>query len=133
MRKIKFRGLDRSGIWHYGAFAETINTSGKLYNMPSSLCAFIIDAHYDDKVELFYEFVGIETVGQYTGLIDKNGKEIYGGDILKIISNQKGLVGWSEEFAGFVLIVNRMLYPFEGLPELLEIIGNIHQNPELME
>lgn len=71
-----------------------------------------------------------DTVGQYTGLTDKNGKKIFEGDILEFV--QKVIVRWNDTFGGFVLdpVVRSNAYlqwmMFDNGIIPYEIIGNIH-------
>lgn len=84
----------------------------------------------------------IETqYGQFTGQYDKNGKEIYGGDIVFIkgeveILDIKGKIEYSETFAQYIItntgdIVNEA-EPL-GDYEDIEVMGNIYDNPDLLE
>ena len=90
----------------------------------------------DGKLE-----VTTDNLMQYTGIKDKNGKEIYEGDIVKYL-NRIGKIEWHEYQASFDLTYVKAI---EGLPYIkirpisnnqwridLEIIGNIHENPELL-
>ena len=68
---------------------------------------------------------------QYTGLKDKNGREIYEGDILKC-ELYFGAVEWIEDWAMFAINNDRL----ESLilwASVSEIIGNIYENPELLK
>ena len=134
MREIKFRGKHiTTGEWLYGSHYDDCGEEYILPNMPGSA------VDYED-----YQ-VDPNTVGQYTGLKDKNGKEIYEGDIL---TNERGdilhVVAYSEEEARFVGIIPSLKEksgkPFTtGLnqPWLTnkekKFIGNIHDNPELLK
>ena len=120
-REIKFRGKSiDTGEWIYGNL-QVPGKPGVEYFM------------WDE--ELYQRAVYPETVGQYTGLKDKYGKEIYERDIVTI-GLCTALVTWNEELATFAL-----QFDFEdkvGRKSLGEwddtiVISNIHDNPELMK
>lgn len=82
-----------------------------------------------------------ETVGQYTGLTDKDGKKIFEGDIVKI-EDDDGNTNFSDGGIGDVVFYRGIWYVsgevHNGLYDLernyyVSVIGNIHDNPELLE
>lgn len=125
MREIIFRGkrID-NGKWIEGSL---------LYDTENSL-AYIAE-HFEDKAAYLREVIP-ETVGQYTGLTDKNGKRIFEGDIVKaynICGEEEGIgvVHWSELFTAWHYADNKCVYG--GDIASYEVIGNTHENHELLK
>ena len=133
MRTIKFRGkrVD-NGEWVEGFLIGLYNPQIK---------ENVIKQSFIHNGTIFYnpDKVTPETVGQFTGLTDKNGKEIYEGDILKFEAESpypfaimnNGVVKY--EPCKFYLDdgVNQIGIHVDNWYEL-EVIGNIHDNPELL-
>ena len=121
MRRIKFRGKSKdTGEWLYGALIP---------NGKKSACIAPF------KKALALESVKPETVGQFIGLLDKNGKEIYEGDITKADSGEIYEICWYDDLASFMgeMVYNEkpfMLFDIETAKQT--VIGNIHDNPELL-
>lgn len=137
MREILFRGKQvDNGEWVYGAYCGLCRMTNKAGDFGY---AHLIRQSNDEPL---YR-VDPKTVGEYTGLTDKNGKKIFEGDIVK----------WTDEYfndykSEVIYCCDKYNYPafdFEkhdyecnGLQYAhedcyLEVIGNIHNNPELIK
>lgn len=136
MRTIKFRGKRcDNGEWAYGYYARLRNEFKEWHCIMTEEDAsenYIKDCN---GYNMLYTPVNHNTVGQFTGLLDKNGKEIYEGDILK--ASDVGLLEVRFVRGVFAFLWNGNLddeFP-TGSPthEWAEVIGNIHDNPELLK
>jgi len=129
MREIKFRALkdDMSNSnWVYGSLIYDCYGNPRIQE--------------STETDLLFTTCFKDTEGQFTGFTDKNGKEIYEGDIFP--STSKGIKFYKLIFenGGFVLYHNygywgtiaRFIEASEKFNFNLEIIGNINENPELI-
>lgn len=122
-REIKFRGkrLD-NGKWVYGSL---IIRHGAYYIAVSMFDLVKQDCEYP---------VAPTTVGQYTGLKDRNGREIYEGDILQAGHFGEGtdVVVWDNENARYIGRSPQGCISYVGREPSVTLLGNIHDNPELL-
>ena len=120
MRTIKFRAQDiASNKWLFGDIRHHKN----------DVCIFEQGGNKGEQVKP-------ETVGQFTGLRDRKGTEIYEGDILLYNGNRR-TVEW--KYGTFGLSMHENGFPFQAFYELpvpivdSTVIGNVFDNPELMK
>ena len=158
MREMIFRGksigLKDAGCWVHGFYAQ-LNDGLR----PDWLRHFILTGklHYNDyngKEDICKSEIDPETLGQYTGLKDRNGKRIFEGDILQVThldgvehcavefglfepfssNRSKAVVGfylyWASDKGKYNKYAN-LCYWLEERDAVL--VGNIYDNPELME
>lgn len=129
MRTIKFRGKDaENGMWIYGDLFQRIGFYPQ-----------IIEYFADDNGKLAYRGIAVQenTVCQFTGLHDKDGKEIYEGDIVQSVYYKDfvyKVVYDDNRFASFCLERKKNMFRhFFGEAKDCEVIGNIYDNPELLK
>ena len=147
MRNIIFRGKIKSNNnWIYST--GYIKSEDKIYLMTSSAQILTGDwlrgeATLDESMGGLIEVIP-ETVGMSTGLIDKQGKEIYEGDIIKFDNYEvKGhkrhlveymaKVSYWELKSGFLAYINAETFFTSEVFYDCEVIGNIYKNPELIK
>ena len=156
MREIKFRGLRTDGQgWVYGYYYQ--------YNGQDIIC---YENHSDSADTYHYEPVLPESVGQFTGLKDINGTDIYEGDVMngiqreqcdkegenaykvteRVVFNRGSFKVFGKHISDGHTRDNNCLYQFMWVEtwgniissekyfqiDEIEVIGNIHQNPELL-
>ncbi|HSH24219.1 MAG TPA: YopX family protein [Massilibacterium sp.] len=161
MREIKFKGKAKMSIeelddMHFehdnGWLVGNLITNGKNGRSPY-IVGNLVETDPEYIVHEFWMPVYPESVGQYTGLTDKHGTEIYEGDIVKsatqndIIKFEYGsfmVMGLHEDkyereysmlyhFLVDATIPNEKHSKFDGVTTTLEVTGNIYENPELSE
>ena len=121
MREILFRGKNDRGEWIEGFYIK------------DAIETYIYDKYRNTRMQSVLP----ETIGQYTGLTDKNGKKIFEGDIVRYGDTvHEAVFEQRNGTAYFGLVYNPLeTLPFGHYQDLrqIEVIGNIHDNPESLK
>ncbi len=130
-REIKFRAWDED--------CEVMYYSDKEYEECNDGCSFgfhegrvvawLRETESQTLDEPAYDYGKPVDVEQYTGKKDKNGVEIYEGDV----DESGGIVVWNQDDASFYMDHPSEMHALIDTDKWFEVIGNIHQNPELLE
>jgi len=127
MREIKFRGISEEGNkWVFGDLFHGV-----------TYISINVTERFDNYNSIKHVVVNPETVGQYTGLNDKNGNEIYEGDILEFSMHARECGSVIFRDGSFMVFRNSddcCIADFEDENGyFFEILGNIYENTELIE
>ncbi|EAC3408818.1 TPA: YopX family protein [Listeria monocytogenes] len=140
MREIEFRGkrID-NGEWVYGNLMQFEDSATFIFADERKGASTLTYAHF---IINNMHAIDEKTIGQYTGLKDKNGNKIFEGDIVRNINGEYSYIGIvnKDRYTFYIKgVAPKDNYDFADVSDTvtgkssLIVIGNIHENPELLE
>ena len=127
-REILFRGKRKNGQWVYGSLVVSENINPAIY----------YEVGKGLVKQLDWCYVNSDSIGQYTGLTDKEGNKIFEGDVVIIGEKLKtkviyydGAFRMQSEFSPTPIDTTEMGYMMREFS--VRVIGNVHDNPELIK
>lgn len=125
MRQIKFRGKRRYGSkWIEGVLLTDNKT---VYDI------LYPEVQSDGKLKFRRFEVDPDTIGQFTGLVDRNGKEIYENDIVSFHRKRRSfLVMWNDDLCVYQFSDGSLINSDDNYSAIIFVVGNAFDNPELL-
>ena len=124
IRQIKFRALSNGEWWYSDDEAYVLKDDNGVLKLYED------ETFYNDKRR---NLVEIGEAHQFTGLLDKNGKEIYESDLVNVwVDDEKHVAEVIYSGAGFCFNYGKEHEPYLGEVEFDEVIGNIYENKDLI-
>ena len=127
MRQTKFKGFTKDLVNNMWIEGDLIHYDKDDYSILPQYCRYWDISHDGNRVEK-------ESIVQFTGLKDKNGKEIYEKDILELSEGDRFYVSWNRMNSRFVLknsydkVIDLAIWDMPGA----KVIGNIFENKHLL-
>ena len=115
-----FRTNYKNGDWVYGLVTRLYDE--RFENLPAEMT----NTSGVSCIEVDYK-----TVGRFTGLTDRNSVKIFEGDILEVLNGNRGYVVFRN--GAFMKSCNSENMPFLIVADVNAVIGNIHDNPEMLK
>lgn len=148
MREIKFRGKSTtSGKWVHGMLTTLKNLETEMQDMIIIKNEGVFNEGSASPFFMEWDYIHKDTVGQFTGLKDKSGEDIYEGDIISVNGKYPKLIRYIDEWASYCLAnltdldcdlktrYWQQVSPcwWTDYKREIKVIGNIYDNPELLK